>query len=44
MRGITAAGVQMRGITAAGVQMRRNKQVVPAQETVDEWAEIRNSS
>jgi len=27
----------MRGITAAGVQMRRNKQVVPAQETVDEW-------
>jgi len=37
MRGITAAGVQMRGITAAGVQMRRNKQVVQAQETVDEW-------
>jgi len=37
MRGITAAGVQMRGITAAGLQMRRNKQVVPAQETVDEW-------
>jgi hypothetical protein len=25
------------GITTASVQTRRNKPVVPAQETVDEW-------